>query len=408
MKSDASANSGHSPVPAEPQRLGRGSNQRDLRAYNERLLLSLIRTHQKLSKTDLARLTGLSAQTTSVIIRSLEADQLLVRGAPVRGRKGQPSTPMSINPDGAFFFGLSIGRRNAELVLIDFAGTVRAVLHAEYAYPMPQDIIEFARNGVKTLTGELRGKLRKRIEGLGVAVPFDLWAWAETAGAPADEMEQWRRADIRTDLERELSYPVYAQNDATAACGAELVFGETRDISDYLYFFVGYFVGGGIVLNGSLYQGRSGNAGALGSMLVPQSRGKPVQLLQVASLSVLEQSMSHSVIDSSVFWTEPENWSALEPQISRWIDTAAQALAHAIISAVSVIDFEATVIDGWMPDEIRARLVQAIDTRLHALPGDGIELPQVLTGSVGIHANALGAAALVLAESFLVDRNALD
>ena len=44
----------------------------------------------------------------------------LSRGEPQRGKIGQPSIPMSLNPDGAYFLGLKIGRRSAELVLIDF------------------------------------------------------------------------------------------------------------------------------------------------------------------------------------------------------------------------------------------------------------------------------------------------
>jgi len=111
----------------------RGSNQRGMRAQNERLVLSLVRRHGCLSKTDIARITGLSAQTVSVITRSLEANRLLARGAPVRGRVGQPSVPLSLNPDGAYFFGLKIGRRSADLVLVDFLGRIRAQRHCRYA-----------------------------------------------------------------------------------------------------------------------------------------------------------------------------------------------------------------------------------------------------------------------------------
>ena len=52
----------------------RGSNQAGMRAHNERLVLSLIRRHGATAKADIARATGLSAQTVSVIMRALEAD----------------------------------------------------------------------------------------------------------------------------------------------------------------------------------------------------------------------------------------------------------------------------------------------------------------------------------------------
>ena len=50
-------------------------------------------------------------------MRQLETDGLLLRGEPIRGKVGQPSVPMRLNPDGAYFFGLKVGRRSTELVL---------------------------------------------------------------------------------------------------------------------------------------------------------------------------------------------------------------------------------------------------------------------------------------------------
>lgn len=41
----------------------RGTNQSGMRAQNERLVLSLVRQHGGLAKSDIARITGLSAQT---------------------------------------------------------------------------------------------------------------------------------------------------------------------------------------------------------------------------------------------------------------------------------------------------------------------------------------------------------
>ena len=64
----------------------RGTNQSGMRAQNERLVLSLVRQHGALAKSDIARITGLSAQTVSVIMRALEQDGLLLRGQPEIGR----------------------------------------------------------------------------------------------------------------------------------------------------------------------------------------------------------------------------------------------------------------------------------------------------------------------------------
>ena len=104
-------------------------------------------------------------------------------------------------------------------------------------------------------------------------------------------MAAWRRVDLRAELAARLPYPVYLQNDATAACGAELAFGDHAGLMDFIYFYIGAFVGGGLVLSGGLFAGRTGNAAALGSMPVPDGAGGSAQLIDQASLVVLERSL---------------------------------------------------------------------------------------------------------------------
>ena len=387
--------------PIESQRL-RGTNQSGMRDHNERLVLSLVRQSGALAKSDIARMTGLSAQTVSVIMRELEDEGLLLRQEPVRGKIGQPSIPMSLNPEGAFFIGLKIGRRSAELVLIDFLGNTRAMLQNSYRYPAPRDTIDFVRSGIVQLRATLTREQDKRIAGLGVAMPFELWNWVDAAGAPREVMEEWRNRDIRDDLQSLVGFPVYVQNDATSACGAELVFGDIGALRDFVYFYIGAFAGGGVVLNGRLYSGPTGNAGALGSMPVPGPGGKPAQLIDIASIAMLEKALNTRGVDASHLWTSPEEWGELGPELDEWIVSAADALAYAIVAAASVIDFESAIIDGWMPTAIRARLVAAVQASIGNIDVEGLRIPSVREGTVGIHARALGGASLPLSERFLI------
>ena len=246
----------------------RGSNQSGMRDHNERLVLSLVRQNGPLAKADIARITGLSAQTTSVIMRALEQDGLLKREEPVRGKIGQPSVPMSLAADGAFFLGLKIGRRSTDLTLIDFLGRVRRSLRQIYRYPTPDAIVSFVALALPQMTGDLSEQDRGRISGLGVAMPFQLWNWVQALGAPQAEMDAWRDRDVQAELAAITGLPVYVQNDATSACGAELVFGRGERPKDFLYFYFGTFIGGGLVLNGQLFLGRSGNAAGVGPMPV--------------------------------------------------------------------------------------------------------------------------------------------
>ena len=128
--------------------LSAGVNQSGVRNHNERLLLTILQRHGPLPGTDLARIAGLSPQTVSVILRKLENDGLLERGSPVRGKVGKPSVPMGLAADGVMSLGLKIGRRSADLLLIDFHGTIRQQLQITYAYPLPRTVFMFLADGI--------------------------------------------------------------------------------------------------------------------------------------------------------------------------------------------------------------------------------------------------------------------
>jgi len=384
----------------------RGSNQSGLRAWNERLLFTLLHTNGAMPKADIARATGLSAQTVSVIIRALEQDGFLEKGERVRGRIGQPSVPMSLAAKGAYFLGLKIGRRSSEMILIDFHGTIRERLNLRHDWPEPDAARAFALSAAHELVMRLPKSERDRVAGLGIAQPFQLWDWSAALAAPQEIMDRWRDADLCADLGQNLPYPVFMRNDASAACGAELVFGTATLPRDFVYFYIGFFIGGGVVLNGALHTGETGNSGALGSMPVRAPDGRIVQLIDLASIFGLEQRLVSAGLDPGQLWTDPQLWPVPETIIADWTDAAADAIAQAIIACLAVVDFKAVVIDGWFPPTIRDMLSKRVQSALKRQNLAGLTAPVIHQGSLGSDARALGAAALPLTDRFLVSGDA--
>ncbi|MBB4102263.1 ROK family transcriptional regulator [Allorhizobium borbori] len=384
-----------------------GANQVRVRAYNERLVLSIVRRQAGLSKAEIARLTGLSAQTVSVIMRALEKDGLLMRGEPLRGRVGQPSVPMYLNPDAVYSFGLKIGRRSADLVLMDFTGHIRFQQHRTYAYPVPGEILDFLTQAVTALEGGLSAAQRAAIAGIGIAAPFELWNWASEVGAPEGAMEAWRGFDLQAVVAARFPYAVYLQNDATSACGAELVFGEGARFPDFVYFYLGSFIGGGIVVNSSIFVGRTGTAGAIAPLPVRDRDGETKQLVKIASIFVLERLLRERGIDSQPLWHAAEEWVDFGEPLEIWIRDSAAALAQAIVAACAIIDFSAAIIDGGFPEWVRERLVTATLEEVRKLDLQGIVIPEIIEGMIGPQARAVGGASLPIFARYLTDHNVL-
>lgn len=383
--------------------LGGGVNQAGGRAYNERLTIQLIRLNGPLPKAELARLTRLSAQTMTTIVRRLEADGLLVAQEPVRGRIGQPSTPYALAADGAFFFGVKIGRRSTEVVLCDFLGAARDHARWTHAYPEPGETLKTLEQTIQKMRRRRPGA---RFDGIGVAMPFELWKWAQEVDAPPGALEGWRDLDVAAELSRRAGLPAFLANDATAACGAELARHPRAASGDWLYVFIGSFVGGGVVVDGRLYPGRRGNAGALGSMPVAMD-GKTTPLIQHASVLTLEKALIAEGRDPGLLQHPDRSWDGLGRTLDRWIARAGRALAQAAIAGAAVIDFERVVIDGAAPPDVLARIVAATRAHVEAAPREGLSPFEIVAGEIGADARALGGAMLAMIAAFGCDQEVL-
>lgn len=377
-----------------------GLSQSGVRDHNERLLLSLIQRHGGLPASDLSRRAGLSPPTISTILRGLEAEGLVMRGDPVRGKVGKPSIPMRLAADGAFSFGLKIGRRSAELVLIDFIGVLRHERHLAYARPKPSEIFGFVEDGVSSITAALTGVQRTRICGLGVAAAFGLWNAISDSSEYA--FSDWRDIDLQGYLENQTGLPVLRLNDATAACQAEHTFGRGKEFRDYAYFFVGAYIGGGIALDNAVYEGRQGNAGALGSLRSIGPNGESMQLVDMASIHQLERRLHEVDLDPRQLWTDPKSWSKLSRYVDPWIGQTAQELAKAALSTCSVIDFEAILIDGAFPEHVRNKLVDRVRRYVSTQDTRGLISPRIEAGSIGHKARAIGAATRPISAQFML------
>jgi predicted NBD/HSP70 family sugar kinase len=182
------------------------------------------------------------------------------------------------------------------------------------------------------------------------------------------------------------------------------VFGGHEGLQDFLYIFIGSFVGGGLVLNGTLVPGQSGNAAAIGSMPVPGASGNAQQLIRTASLYTLEARLIAAGKATGWLWSVPGAWKEAGSELDDWISEASASLAYAVTAASAVIDFQAVVLDGAFPASIRAQLVEAVAERTLGFDRQGLTQAQVLPGTIGASAREVGAGCLPLIANFALDR----
>jgi predicted NBD/HSP70 family sugar kinase len=371
-----------------------------MRQFNERVVLEAIRLHGALPKAEVARVTRLSTQTASVILNRLLKSGLVVKEARVRGRIGQPSVPIALHPDGAFTVGIKVGRRSLDVLAMDFAGRVRRRESLDYPYPDPAQIFPAIEERLAAVLGQL-GRHARRVVGVGVSAPLWMGGWRDFLGTPAGSMDAWQGIDIRERIQAMTPLPVEFAKDTTAACAAELVLGAGRSLRNYLYLFIGTFIGGGLVIDGGLYHGPHGNAGAVGSLpWQTGAGGAPRQLLHRASGLVLEQLFVSRGWPGPAAHDERATSSEMWPVVSGWLDDTGPALANTVAAAAALLDLEAVVFDGSMHRRLIGELVTRTDRVLDGFSFEGISRPRLMVGTVGADARAIGGAVLPLYRHF--------
>lgn len=391
----------------------RGSNHTGMRQFNERTVLRAIRHEGAIPKADLARLTQLSSQTVSIIVNRLLEDGLLIKQDRIRGKIGQPSVPLAINPDGAYSIGLQVGRRSLEVVVTDFLGQMRHQWQHNYPYPSPTEVLPKIKEGLKLMQKRMGAEAWKRAVGIGLSAPLAMHQWGDLMGKKAQKaMVDWEHIDLVQEVQAMSALPVEFAKDTTAACVAELVQGLGRDVPNFLYVYVGTFVGGGLVMDGHIVSGPRGNAGAIGSMpigLPPlgtrANANTPAQLLQLASGWQLEQALMAAGHDPLLVQQD----AIMSPEFSAftqpWLSQAAKALAMSATSAAALLDLDAIIMDGSLNPKLLQALIQQTEASLAQFSFDGIHQPQILAGQVGSHARALGGALLPLHAQFFPDKD---
>ena len=395
-------------VAVEPRLRPRGSNQVGMRQFNERVVLQAIRLNGALPKAEIARLTKLTAQTVQVIIARLEADALVRKLEPLRGKVGQPSVPMALNADGAFSIGIKIGRRSLDMLLLDFAGQVRERTSLAYRFPDPDTLFDEIEARLRQLAQSLPAKLRARLHGVGIAAPLALGGWQSLLGIAPGQAARWAEIDIRERVAAMTELPVEFVKDTAAACVAELVAGRGRSIGSFLYVFIDTFIGGGLVIDSHLRGGVSGNAGAVGSLALGLAHGgrapAPNQLLSQASLVNLEARYTANELDASAALDLRAMQKPWWPHTDQWLREAAPAVAFAINNAACLLDLEGVIIDGSFSRELLRATITAVNHALDQYNWEGVSRPAVLEGTIGSDARAMGGALLPLYANFAPDR----
>lgn len=345
------------------------ANNRTPRELNRSLVLDLVQEHGPISRTNLARLSGLTKPTVSAIIEEL-LDSGSVRDVGTESRGGRPARLLEFNDDSAAFLGIEIGVEQTAVAVADARGRLRARLEQPTVLRDPhrtvRDVVELLP---KVL--QLSGVPRKRLRGACAVLPglierpSGLCVLAPNLG--------WERFPVRAELSRALRMQVPVYNLPQAAAVAEGELGAARGHASYVWIYVGLGVGAGLVADGRLFFGMQGYSGEIGHCRIaddgpPCGCGRRGCLETFASVMALRRAA--------------EAASARSPQL------AALARPHAVSAVASAAlagDESARAIFHEAGTQLArgiAVLLNLLNPQLIVLGGELLAAPDILLAGV--------------------------
>lgn len=388
-------------------------NQEDLRNHNLSVTLdTLLRAQKPMSRADLAKETGLTKATLSLLASMLIESGVVQEGEPVVSTTyGRPSTPLEIRGGSIAGIGLQINTDGYGCLALDLNGDTlgREWVSEGMTGTDPYEI--FAK--LDAMTFPLESRLKRRgckVVGAGFALPGivtdDMWLLvARNLG--------WENVNLtRFNVVRRLD--VVAGNEAKMAAIAQIPgyaterapFLNVVDRTDsFIYLSTDIGIGGAVVRDGEVVMGSHGFAGEIGHLSVAMDgplcscgrhgcleafAGRRA-LVEAAGIAEDGDATSSEAIDMFL-----QRWRAGDSDVAKVVDQAADALVSAIASAVNLVDVDTVLLGGlWthFGDELATVLEGRLRSEILGYPNVKI---RVFVPPVALHPSLYGAAEMGL------------
>ena len=259
----------------------------------------------------------------------------------------------------------------------------------------------------------------KQVAGVGIGAPGAV-NFADGTVIFAPNMEDWKDVPLKKELEKHLSVPVFVENDANIAVLGVHVAELKAKPRHVIGIFVGTGIGGGLILNGELFNGSNHTAGEIGHMVLDVDGpkcgcGNKGCFEALASRTAIFQQIKAGIKDGQkTLLTEMlgDDLSDLrsgdlrkairrgDKFVDRVVEGAAEYIGIATANLVNVIGPEVVVLGGGvieaLADEMMSVIVETAND--YAMPGTmkGVD---IIASKLGDNAGITGAAVLARRET---------
>lgn len=163
-----------------------------------------------------------------------------------------------------YSIGIDIGGTNTDIGLVSSDGRCVARKNLPTAKYFDADL--YVADICKKIKEMMAEQHVDAIDGIGIAAPMGNYYTGCIENAT--NLNFKGVTDLNALVHKYMDVPVTVSNDANAAAYGELIYGGAKGMKNFITFTLGTGVGSGIVIDGKLLHGKTGNAGELGHVIM--------------------------------------------------------------------------------------------------------------------------------------------
>ena len=212
---------------------------------------------------------------------------------------------------------------------------------------------------------------------------------------------RWEDVPLVKEMSTYLPIPVEIANDADCAALGETIAGAGKECSDVVMITLGTGVGGGVVLDGEIYEGRGIGGSELGHMVIvengePCTCGRRGCLEAYASATALKREAKRAskkeLIPSEIFALAKQG----DPAMKEVVETYIRRLGLGIVNIVNIFRPQLVLLGGGISGQGESLLVPLRRIlREECFGGERGDVPEIEEAVLGNNAGIIGAAGLL-------------
>lgn len=249
------------------------SNSKDLKILNRILVRNVIRRMEPIARYELAKETGLTPPTVTVIVNQLMEEGVVIEIGFGESSGGRRPVMLELNPETAYILAIQLQKGDIVTAIFDVKGNLLKEQRTFLNTDTPEDVIGAIGDSCDSLICDTQID-QKRILAIGLATPGLVNSHRGLVERSANL--GWSKVPLGSMLSKRLNgIPVRVENISNAAALAEKTYGSGIGLHDLIYLNLSVGIGAGIIIDGEIYRGTTGYAGEIGHMtLIPNGGPK--------------------------------------------------------------------------------------------------------------------------------------